>query len=121
MNDGSAPDLTPLQNAVVVAATASQQELTLYNQARAQGDVNGLTVHYQAYQAAVGVEQRANQVLAQNLVDSAQMVTDLKMLAQASEMLANAQAALKNDATALNNFTAAANAILTVLAAIAVL
>ena len=122
MADGNgAPDLGPLQDAVTVAATARQDEFNLYNAARAAGDVNNLTVRYQAYQTALQVEQKANEVLAQNLVNSPQLVTDLQMLDQANASLNAAATTLKNDTTALNGFTQAANAVLTVLGAIAVL
>ena len=120
-NDPAAPNLQELTSAATIAATARQDEFNLYNTARAAGDLNGLSVHYQGYQLALQVEQKANAVLAQNIVSSPTLVTDLAMLAQGNQQLSTAAAALKAATTALNEFTQAANAVLTVLGAIALL
>ena len=120
-DDPGAPNLQALTDAATTAATARQNEFDLYNAARAAGDLNGLSAHYQGYQAALQVEQKANAVLAQNIVNSPTLVTDLGMLAQGNQELSAAAAALKADTTALNQFTQAANAVLAVLGAIALL
>ena len=117
----AAPDLQTLIRTAQLAATARQQELTLYNQARAAGNLAGLTAHFQGYQAALQVEQKANAVLNQALVDTPTLQTDMVMLAEANQGLAAATQALAADTNALNLFTSAANAALTVLGAIALL
>lgn len=120
-NGPGAPNLQALKDSVIIAATARQDQFNLYNEARAAGDLSGLTAHYQGYQTALQVEQKANAVLAQNILNSPTLVTDLAMLSQANEKLSAAAASLKATTTALNEFTQAATAVLTVLGAIALL
>lgn len=115
------PNLQALTDAATIAAAARQNEFNLYNAARAAGDLNGLTTHYQGYQTALQVEQKANAVLAQNILNSPALVTDLAMLAQGNLQLSAAATALQGATTALNQFIQAANAVLTVLGAIALL
>lgn len=115
------PDLSPLKSAAAIAAQAREDEFNRYTQARATGDLDGLTAHYQGYQEALAAEQKANEVLGQSLLNSPSLVTDLTMLAQANQRLSDSAAALKRDIKALDAFTDAANAVLTVLGAIAAL
>ncbi|MGH7023273.1 MAG: hypothetical protein ACREEB_06735 [Caulobacteraceae bacterium] len=120
-DDAGAPNLQALTDTVTIAGTTRQDEFNLYNAARAAGNLDGLTAHFQGYQTALQVEQKANAVLAQDILNSPNLVTDLAMLARANARLAATAAALKADCAALNDFTQAACAALTVLGAIALL
>ncbi len=121
MADGASPDLAALTDAADIAAQARQDQFNLYNQARAAGDLDGLTAHYQGYKSALAAEQKANEVLGQTLLNSPTLVTDLAMLAKANQTLSDSAEALKTDIKTLGAFTDAANAVLTVLGAIAAL
>jgi hypothetical protein len=67
------------------------------------------------------VEQKADEVLAQSLVGTPQLMTDLQMLATANQQLSATAAALKTATAALNDFTQAAGIVMSVLGAIALL
>jgi len=122
MPDAQQPaTLETVRNTAAIAANARQTEFNLYNAARAAGNLAGLNAHYQGYQTALGVEQKANEVLVQQIVDSASLQNDLQMLAEANAQLSATAAQLAADSTALNLFTQAAGAVVTVLSAIAVL
>jgi hypothetical protein len=120
-NDAGRPDLQPLVQAADNASVIRQDEFHLYNAARAAGDLDALTAHYKAFQKAVQIEEKANDLIEKNLLNSPQLLTDLQMLAAANQRLSDAAEAIKADARALNAFTEAANGVLTVLGLIAFL
>jgi hypothetical protein len=108
-------NLQTVIDTATLAAKARQSEFDLYNQARAKGDLTGLTTHYKGYQAALGVEQKASEVLVQQIVDSPTLQVDLTMLAEANSRLAATTDQLAVATKALAKFAEAASAVMTVL------
>lgn len=122
MNDPQpAQNLQPLKDTALIASSALQDQYNLYNSARSAGDLSALTAHYQGYQTALQVQQKANEVLTQALLNTPALANDLNMLNQANQQLSNEANNLKNDTAALNAFTQAAGTILAVLGAVAML
>lgn len=116
-----APDLQALQAAAATAAQARQDQFNLYLQARTAQDLNGLSLHYQGYQTALQVEQKANEALAGNILNTPAIAQDLALLAKANQNLAAAAANLKTANADIAAFTSAANVVVQILGTLAII